>query len=72
MNEVKFKGFYYPDYDVVATVNPATKTITIPKQLVHGVDIQGTGTYTAHEINVNYQITGTTINETCTTTFKEK
>lgn len=71
-NEVEIYGFYQTSYRINATINPAAKTITIPKQTVLGVSIEGSGTYTAHEIKVNYQIIGTTINEACTTTFTEK
>ncbi|MCB0700153.1 MAG: hypothetical protein H6551_04130 [Chitinophagales bacterium] len=58
--------------DVKATIDPANKTINIPKQVQNSVTFEGDGTYDDDKIVINYTVKGATINESCTSTLTRK
>lgn len=58
--------------EVYADIDRNNKTLTIPSQTVFGITYSGSGTYTDNEMVINYTAIGTTVNQTCTSTFTRK
>lgn len=73
-NKIIIKGLYsgVMTNQVYAELNPANKTLTIPKQKQNFVDFQGEGTYDDDKLIINYTVTGVAVNETCTATLIRK
>lgn len=71
-NKIKMLGFYAggTSYDVQAEINPSTKSITIPSQLISGATFAGSGTYTDSTITVNYTANNSVYNDACTAVLK--
>lgn len=71
INKIKIQGIWSGVWtnEVNADLNPSNKTLTIPPQLVNGITIMGTGTYDENVLIIGYRVTGTTVHDTCTSTF---
>lgn len=70
-NKILIKGFWSGVWSniVYGILDPATKTINIPSQLVNDITFSGSGTYTDDKIVITYTVVATTFNETCITTI---
>jgi hypothetical protein len=77
-NAIILKGFYattFTSYDVPATLDPKTKTITIPSYTQNGITFAGTGVFYAigDKVNctINFTRATTTSTLNCTTSLEQ-
>lgn len=57
-------------YTAIATIDPTTKAITMPAQVLNGVTFTGTGSYTDYDhFTITYSVVGTVTNDNCTATY---
>jgi hypothetical protein len=70
-NRIQIKGFWSGTWTniVYADLDPATKTLTIPSQIVNSITISGTGTYTENKFDINYTVAALNFTETCSTSI---
>ncbi|RYD57146.1 MAG: hypothetical protein EOP56_10115 [Sphingobacteriales bacterium] len=73
-NKVIMRGFWSGTQinEVVAFIEPASHTITIPEQTLYDVTYKGSGTYTDDQITVNYSAKTQIFDETCTAVLNRK
>jgi hypothetical protein len=71
VNKITIKGIWSGVWTnaVDAELTPSTKTLNILPQTVNGVTISGSGTFDENVMIIGYRVTGTTVNDTCTSTF---
>ncbi|MEZ5016650.1 MAG: hypothetical protein R2800_06330 [Flavipsychrobacter sp.] len=74
INRIIIRGFWQGTMtnEVYADLDRNNKTLSIPSQTVFGITFTGSGTYTDNEMVINYTAKGTTVNQTCTSTFTRK
>ncbi len=70
-NKVTIKGIWSGVWAnaVDADLDPVNKTLFILPQTVNGVTISGSGTFDENVMIIGYRVKGTTVNDTCTSTF---
>lgn len=70
-NKINIKGFWSGVWSnmVTADLNPSDKTLNIPSQVVNGLTITGKGSFDDNVMIIGYRVQGTTVNDTCTSTF---
>jgi hypothetical protein len=70
-NKITIQGIWSGVWtnEVNADLNPSSKTLNIPAQTINGVTISGSGTFDENVMIIGYRVTGTTVNDTCTSTF---
>lgn len=73
-NKIILRGLFsgVKTNEIYATIDPSNKTLTIPSQEQNSVIYSGDGTYDDNKLIINYNIKGTTINESCTSTLTRK
>lgn len=70
-NRINIKGIWSGVWTnvVYADLNPTNKTLNIPAQTLNGVTINGSGTFDENVMIIGYRVKGTTVNDSCTSTF---
>lgn len=73
-NRVILKGLFsgVMTNEIYADINPSNNTIVIPTQIQNFVTYKGEGTFDDDKVVLNYTITGTIVNENCSTTLSRK
>lgn len=73
-NKLVIKGLLFGvmSTELNTIIDPTNRTLTIPQQVKGSVTYQGDGTYREDQISINYTVTGSTINESCTSTLTRK
>jgi len=70
-NRIYIKGFWSGVWSnkVSADMNPTDNTLNIPVKTTNGVSFSGAGTYDDNTMIVHYRVTGSTVDDTCASTF---
>lgn len=70
-NRIHIKGLFSSvmTNEIIADIDPATKTLTIPQQEQNEVNYEGDGTYDDDKMVINYTVKGTTLDISCTSTL---
>ncbi len=70
-NRIHIKGLFsgVMTNEIYADINPATKTVTIPSQVVNDLTYKGDGTYDDDKLVINYTMNGDVINNSCSSTL---
>lgn len=71
-NKIKIQGIWTSGnaYSVIANINPANHTVSVPAQQSGALTFSGSGTYTSSQISIQYHVTdGNVVNDDCTTVF---